>query len=35
LPELYYARYGATTPSGRPAGVAVTDPQEPAPLDVA
>jgi len=35
LPKLYYDRYGATTPSGRPAGVAVTSPQEPAPLDVA
>ena len=35
LPRLFYDRYGATTPSGRPAGVIVTNPQEPAPLDVA
>ena len=35
LPRLFYDRYGATTPSGRPAGIAVTNPQEPAPLDAA
>jgi hypothetical protein len=34
LPKLYYDRYRATTPGGRPSGIAVTDPQEPAPLDV-
>lgn len=35
LPKLFYDRYGATTPGGRPSGVVVTRPQEPAPLDVA
>ena len=35
LPKAFYDRYRATTPSGRPAGIVVTDPREPAPMDVA
>ncbi|MFT5446119.1 MAG: hypothetical protein ACI9DC_001281 [Gammaproteobacteria bacterium] len=34
LPQAFYDRYRATTPAGRPSGVVVTDPKEPAPLDV-
>jgi TfdA family taurine catabolism dioxygenase TauD len=35
LPQAFYDRYGATTPGGRPTGIVVTDPREPAPMDVA
>lgn len=34
LPQAFYDRYRATTPSGRPAGIVVTEPQDPAPMDV-
>lgn len=35
LPQAFYDRYGASTPGGRPTGIVVTDPKEPAPMDVA
>ena len=35
LPQAFYNRYRATTPGGRPSGIVVTDPKDPAPMDVA
>lgn len=35
LPQAFYDRYRVTTPGGRPSGIVVTDPKEPAPMDVA